>query len=94
MKRLFIITFLLLVCTNIFVQQGYRFGMKFVRLIPQDKIFFVQTKEIEADNTFRSRVVKQLGGKNITYPLAELIQGILNSADGFVINEIHILKNG
>jgi peptidase families S8 and S53 subfamily len=40
--------------------------MKFVRLIPQDKIFFVQTKEIEADNTFRSRVVKQLGGKNIT----------------------------
>lgn len=40
--------------------------MKFVRLIPQDKIFFVQTKEMEADNTFRSRVVKQLGGKNIT----------------------------
>ena len=66
MKRLFIITFLLLVCTNIFAQQGYRYGMKFVRLIPQDKIFFVQTKEIEADNTFRSRVVKQLGGKNIT----------------------------
>ena len=30
----------------------------------------------------------------ITNPLAELIQGILNSADGFVINEIHILKNG
>ena len=27
-------------------------------------------------------------------PLAELIQGILNSADGFVINEIHILRNG
>ena len=66
MKRLFIITFLLLVCTNIFAQQGYRYGMKFVHLIPQDKIFFVQTKEIEADNTFRSRVVKQLGGKNIT----------------------------
>lgn len=66
MKRLFIITFLLLVCTNIFAQQGYRCGMKFVRLIPQDKIFFVQTKEMEADNTFRSRVVKQLGGKNIT----------------------------
>jgi peptidase families S8 and S53 subfamily len=66
MKRLFIITFLLLVCTNIFAQQGYRYGMKFVRLIPQDKIFFVQTKEMEADNTFRSRVVKQLGGKNIT----------------------------
>ena len=65
MKRLFIITFLLLVCTNIFAQQGYRCGMKFVRLIPQDKIFFVQTKEMEADNTFRSRVVKQLGGKNI-----------------------------
>ena len=65
MKRLFIITFLLLVCTNIFAQQGYRCGMKFVHLIPQDKIFFVQTKEMEADNTFRSRVVKQLGGKNI-----------------------------
>ena len=30
----------------------------------------------------------------INNPLAELIQGILNSADGFVINEIHILKNG
>ena len=47
--------------------------------------------------TFASRNRKELKQQTITkydYPLAELIQGILNSADGFVINEIHILKNG
>ena len=39
--------------------------------------------------TYNNKVCKRI----ITL-LAEFIQGILNSADGFVVNEIHILKNG